>query len=308
MIQVNEKPYTIRNYQEMDAEEIGQFDFMGMLAYKYNRDYEPSNIFCAVNSEGHILGVGHLVPDQTWFLLVKNNDPSDFVYKLTMDISLNFNQPSSENVLEELFAHLLTRAKELRAKYPDKKISVNHVISSDDLEEIDFYLSKGFTIIRNHLIMKRDLTEPISPHHFAESIKILNWKMESEEEQERYLRAESESDKDGVSWSLNQLRWTKAGGEWDTFTAFEGDQIVGSVMTWGLGESRSATESIFVLPRWRRKGIAKAMITEALLFLKAKGKTEATLGVFGENQEAIPLYLSLGYKMEGINIELGLEI
>ncbi|WP_419715122.1 GNAT family N-acetyltransferase [Heyndrickxia oleronia] len=44
----------------------------------------------------------------------------------------------------------------------------------------------------------------------------------------------------------------------------------------GIGKERSATENIFVLPEWRRKGIAKAVITEALKFLKNKGKSEAT--------------------------------
>lgn len=63
-------------------------------------------------------------------------------------------------------------------------------------------------------------------------------------------------------------------------------------MTQGLGKEKSATENIFVLPEWRRKGIAKAVITEALKFLKNKGKSEATLSVFGDNGRAISLYKS----------------
>ncbi|KKI90138.1 hypothetical protein WQ54_23890 [Bacillus sp. SA1-12] len=142
--------------------------------------------------------------------------------------------------------------------------------------------------------MKRDLTEDIPNVPLLNNLNIVNWKMETQAE--------------GLCWSLNRLKWTKGGTEWDTFTVFDGDIIVGSVMTWGLGEDRSATENIFVLPEWRRKGIAKTMITEALKYLKNKGKTEATLVVFSDNGKAISLYKSLRYKMLSINIEFGLDL
>jgi ribosomal protein S18 acetylase RimI-like enzyme len=300
--------YKIRNYLENDADEIGSFDFMAMLAYRYNGDYQHENIFCAVDLEGHILGVGHLVPDQTWFLHEKHDKPVDFVYKLNLDLTINHNRRGSERVLDDLLTSLVNRAKQLRAEYPTKKISISHTIAADDLEEIDFYLSKGFVTLRNHLIMKRDLTDPIQEASLPENIHIINWKMKTQDEDEQYLKAEEAADPDGLSWSINTLRWTKAGAEWDTFTAFEGNQVIGSVMTWGLGGERSATESIFVLPEWRRKGIAKAVITEALKFLKKQEKTEATLGVFGDNAGAISLYKVLGYKMLSINIEFGFEI
>ncbi len=308
-MKVSEKAYVVRNYIEDDASKIGEFNFMAMLAYQYNKDYETSNIFCAVDVEGHVLGVGHVVPDQTWYLLKESNQPEDFVCKLNVDLSINDHIANSEIVIDDLYEALLKRAKHLRAGYPSNKFSLNHVIESDDREEIDYYLSKGFVTKRNHLIMKRNLTEPIPTYELPNNITVKNWRMDTPEEQEQYLAAEDAGDEIGGAWSLNHLRWTKSGSEWDTFTAFAGDQVVGSVMTWGLGEERSATESIFVLPEWRRKGIAKAIITKALKFLREeKGKTEATLGVFGDNAKAIALYQSLGYRMLSINIEFGLEI
>jgi ribosomal protein S18 acetylase RimI-like enzyme len=300
--------YTIRNYTDKDADKIAEFNFLSMLAYRYNRDYVPNNIFCAVDSEDNIYGIGHLEPDQTWLFIEKNNKPSNFVYKLNLDISLNPNFNCPVELQDELFSSLLKRANELRNKYPDKNVRVNHTIPSDDLEEIDYFLSKGFITQRNHLIMKRDLTEEIPKVPLPNNIKIVNWKMDTQAEQEQYLRAEAEGDLEGVCWSLNRLNWTKSGSEWDTFTAFDGDKVVGSVMTWGLGEIRSATENIFVVPDWRRKGIAKAVITEALNFLKDNGKTEATLGVFGDNGRAISLYKSLGYRMLFINFEFGIDL
>lgn len=132
--------------------------------------------------------------------------------------------------------------------------------------------------------------------------------MTTQAEQEQYLAAEARGDDHGVSWSLNHLQWTKSGGEWDAFTVFHENEIIGSVMTWGLGEERSATENIFVVPEWRRKGIAIAFITEALKFLKDKGKKQATLGVFGDNGKAIALYKSLGYKMVDTILQFGIDV
>lgn len=300
--------YTIRNYQDHDANQIAAFDVTAMLAYRYNRDYEQQNVFCAVDSNDHIVGVGHIVPDQTWSEIEHSNQPSDFVYQLNIDISLNEESPPSENVYGELLKCLLNRGRELRAGYPDKKVRVTHTISSDDLEEIDFYLSKGFGTHRTHLLMKRDLREDIEEYSLPGNLVIKRWEMETQAEEEQYLAAEAKGDLYGVSWSLNHLRWTKNGGEWDTFTVFNGNEVVGSVMTWGLGEERSATENIFVLPEWRRKGIAKAVITKALLFLKDNGKSEATLGVFGDNGRAISLYESLGYRMFSIHLEFGKDL
>lgn len=300
--------YIIRNYQDQDADQIGNFDFISMLAYRYNGDYTSENIFCAVSDEGDILASAHLAPDQSWELIQDKSKPKDFEFKLQIDLAINEKLIVPQDAVEELMNAVIDRAKTIRYQYPDKRVTIRHTISSDDLEEMDFYLSKGFIAKQNHLVMKRDLTEPIPHFPLPPNIKVINWKMETIEEQEKYLRAESAGDPFGICWSLNHLKWSKSGAEWDTFTAFDGNEVVGSVMTWGLGNRRSATENIFVLPDWRRQGIAKAIITEALVFLKKKGKTEATLGVFGDNKNAIALYQSLGYRMFYTIIEFGYDL
>lgn len=307
MLKADNKTYTIRNFKDSDADKIAEFDILAMLRYRFNKDYEPVNIFCAIGEKDEILGVGHLVPDQTWFLIETGNKPEEYVYKLSMDITIHPDCVATNEIKGELYQVLLERAKELRANFPNKRVKVSCTVDSDELEEMDFILSKGFLVERNHLIMKRDLTEEIPAYPLPENIEIKNWKMESATEQEQYLQAEASGD-DGLAWSLNNLRWTMAGSEWDTFTAFDGEKVVGSCMTWGISDVRSATEQIFVLPEWRRKGIARAVIAESLRFLKDNGKTEATLGVFSENGKAIALYLSLGYKMNEIIVEFGLEI
>jgi len=202
---------------------------------------------------------------------------------------------------------LLLRANELKKAYPDKKIRLIKYISADDNEETDYFLTKGFVAYDINLVMKRNLTDEILEIPKVDGISIINWKMATEDEKKKYLEAEAKSNS-GVCWSLNQLSWYSYGPEWDTFTAFLDDKVIGSIMTWMITDERSATENMFVIPKWRKKGIAKLVLAEALKFLKSKGKKIATLCVYGDNKPAITLYKSLGYTMLSTNIEYGFDL
>ncbi|HUG64422.1 MAG TPA: GNAT family N-acetyltransferase [Gaiellaceae bacterium] len=58
------------------------------------------------------------------------------------------------------------------------------------------------------------------------------------------------------------------------------------------------TENIATARRWRRRGVAKALIVESIRELAARGMTEVALGVHTENPNgALDLYASLGYEV-----------
>ena len=64
------------------------------------------------------------------------------------------------------------------------------------------------------------------------------------------------------------------------------------------GRQRGWTESISTSRRWRRRGVAKALIVESIRELAARGMTEVALGVHTENPNgAYQLYESLGYEV-----------
>lgn len=305
---INKNPgYVIRNYSENDADKIGEFDKVLELSYRYNPDFVPANIFCAVDSHGGIFCVGHLQPHDTWNLIDKANVSSDFIYKLELRITSNSKLQCPETLKADLLKRLLNKAKEIKEQYPDKKIRVFKWLSSDDNDEIDFYLSQGFAAYQNSLIMKYDLSRNIPDVPQPEGIAVISRNMGTEEELKQYHEAEYTAFS-GITWSMNLLRWFRGAAEWICFSAFDKNQLVGSTMTWMITEERSAIENIFVLPGWRNKKIARYMITRALKYLKSKGKSIATLSVYGDNRPAISLYSSLGFKMYGIMIELGYNV
>jgi GNAT superfamily N-acetyltransferase len=64
------------------------------------------------------------------------------------------------------------------------------------------------------------------------------------------------------------------------------------------GRKRGWTEQISTSRRWRRRGVAKALIVESIRELAARGMTEVALGVHTENPNgAYQLYQSLGYEL-----------
>ena len=65
-----------------------------------------------------------------------------------------------------------------------------------------------------------------------------------------------------------------------------------------FGRQRGWTEAISTSRRWRRKGVAKALIVESIRELASRGMTEVALGVHTENPNgAYQLYESLGYEV-----------
>jgi GNAT superfamily N-acetyltransferase len=66
------------------------------------------------------------------------------------------------------------------------------------------------------------------------------------------------------------------------------------------GLKRGWTEFISTSRRWRRRGLAKALIVESIRELAARGMTDVALGVHTENPNgAFDLYAGLGYEVVG---------
>jgi mycothiol synthase len=108
----------------------------------------------------------------------------------------------------------------------------------------------------------------------------------TDEDYQRYLTDPVESDT-----SLWQVAW-------------DGDQVAGQVRSFinpaenqRFGRLRGYTESISVRRPWRRRGLARALIAASFPLLRARGMTEAALGVDTENVSgALRVYERCGFQ------------
>jgi ribosomal protein S18 acetylase RimI-like enzyme len=96
--------------------------------------------------------------------------------------------------------------------------------------------------------------------------------------------------------------------DWDrtlSRVAWDGDEVVGRVLIYvphahnkQNARKRADTESICVGRRWRRKGVATALIAQCLHALKDAGFDEAALGVDTQNTSgALRIYERMGYQV-----------
>jgi mycothiol synthase len=108
----------------------------------------------------------------------------------------------------------------------------------------------------------------------------------TDEDYERYLSDPVESDT-----SLWRVAW-------------DGDQVAGQVRGYinsveneRFGRLRGYTENISVRRPWRRRGLARALIAASFPLLRARGMTEAGLGVDTENVSgALRVYEGCGFR------------
>ena len=87
--------------------------------------------------------------------------------------------------------------------------------------------------------------------------------------------------------------------------AFDGEEVAAGVFNGiypeqdaALGIKRGWLDSVFTRRRWRRRGLARALILRSLVLLKERGMTSAALGVDADNQSgALGLYESAGFSV-----------
>ncbi|MEO8286824.1 MAG: GNAT family N-acetyltransferase [Chloroflexota bacterium] len=89
--------------------------------------------------------------------------------------------------------------------------------------------------------------------------------------------------------------------------AWDGDQVAGSILNYIIedmnektGRKVGYTESISVRRPWRRKGLARAMLSHSMKMHRDLGMEQTALGVDTENPSgALQLYESMGYVVTG---------
>jgi len=118
----------------------------------------------------------------------------------------------------------------------------------------------------------------------------------------------------------DEEEWTE--GHWARFpedfpdtslwvVAFDGEEVAGGI--WNVidlaantlhGRARGVLATVWTGARWRRRGVARALIARSLVTLRHRGMTSASLGVDGANpNQAMDLYASLGFVIVSSTID-----
>lgn len=269
----------IKPYEESDLGNLEQLDMFTALQIKYHGGVNAKNVFCAFENE-NITGAG---------LLTLFQDARAEIYTYA-------NDASTKEILTDC---LIKRFIELQRENNKMVLRICH--SSDELEEIEFLLRKGFCADNAIMCMKYDLSKEIARHSIPDEIEIKPYEFSGGSISE-YINAAEEARLFPLKDSADA--WFRTGAPGFTcFTAIHKGKVIGSVTIFDISEDQGATEFIFTSPSYRQKNIARELIATALTELKTRGKKQASLTVFGTNSPAISLYLSMGYCLTGSIIE-----
>ncbi len=179
--------------------------------------------------------------------------------------------------------------------------------ADSDSSSIVMLESHGYQPTRFDFDMVRPLSERIEHKTLPPSLKVRRVKPE---DYRMVWEAMDEAFRDHwghVPASESAYKWWQKN---DSFqpelwkVAWDGDQVAGMVLNFIdsaenriYGRKRGYTENICVRRPWRRRGLARALLTQSLRMLKDIGMQEACLGVDTQNPNgALQLYESVGFK------------
>lgn len=253
------------------------------------------NIFIAEGKSAQILG--YAATCSAYY----SNKLEARIYWMDLRIDPDIEQHSE--IKDSLLEMVIQRGCVIKMAENRERAAIGATYFSQGQASIDYLKSRGFIHFESMLAMRRELSLPILTFEPPGEIQIKSWKMESQEEKVAYLAARETAFGYPLG-RLDLLEHFTGSSLWQdgtSFTAFFGGKIIGSVMALSNG----LLDFVFVVPEWRGKGIAKAIITEALKFLQNRKHVQAWLEVYSHNQAAVSLYQGFGFEAFKEEISLG---
>ncbi len=204
--------------------------------------------------------------------------------------------------------HQQDRLREIASEHPADAPKYFQASASDtQVWWRDCLTDDAFEPVRYGLTMTRPCSEqmeasplpkgleirPVKEEHYRQ---IWNADQEAFQDHWGYIPATEENYK---NWLDNHIFMPHL---WKV--AWDGDEVVGMVGNFiaeneneEYGRKRGYTEDIFVRRPWRRRGVARSLLTQSIKMFQEMGMEETCLGVDTQNPNgAKRLYESVGYK------------
>lgn len=265
------------------------------------------HIFCAYDAQDRLLGYAFLFPKA----------PAGGRRDLYLELQLRPGLAAAAEVRDRLFDAILARARQMAQAEPCRTTRLQAVCPADEAEAIAYLEARGLVRYATGYVMARSLAEPLPEAPAPEGVEVHAWRMESEEEQRRYLEAHNAAFPDSP-WDRAMLQHLLRSPMWAVGTAFmalAGSEVAGSLLAyWNDEENRrtgqavGSTEEVFVLPPWRRRGVARCLMARGLRYLRDHGLAEARLELSSANTAALALYRSMGYRTIREQVWLAREV
>jgi GNAT superfamily N-acetyltransferase len=200
------------------------------------------------------------------------------------------------------------RAREIASGHPAGVAKFHQAWTTDgEPGAMTLFEKEGYRVTRTMVEMTRPTSEPLAPHRPPDRLAIRPaspsdargvWDAWEEAYADHWGYA-PRTEKDFVRWTTSRRFQPDL---WKI--AWDGDEIAGMVLNYvderrneWIGVRRGYTQDVFVRRPWRRRGVARWLLSESIRMFAAMGMEETYLGVDTRNPSgAHILYDSLGYR------------
>ncbi|MFE5321861.1 GNAT family N-acetyltransferase [Paenibacillus sp. NPDC056579] len=276
----------VRPYSSDLEDSVMKLSHKAWALFKHNKDFEHQKMSCVFNEDSKLITVGY----------VRQGIADDYN---VMEIVIHVNEEGSERIDEVrkiIYPSLVDIC--LAIRNPGKKTKL---VAWDDFDgDREFFIEQGFSSsYQKFYFAKQSLSECIPKFKMPSGVTIRHHSMKTKEERVKYTELEKQFYQGVVNRSINMLEWMMGGPELHTIGAYEGEELVGSVMCWQTG----AVERLFVIPRWRNKGLSEFLITKAFEYHLKNGRINVETLVNEQEKDKLLLLESMGYSFP-VKLEL----
>lgn len=248
------------------------------------------NVFVALDENKKTLGLILIYP------FFDHDIEPEHPHNLYLHLHIEAETEQKEAIKEMLLEKALQRAAEIKSEAGQTKTRVYAAFLKNQQDGIDFYLKRGFTHDEGMHILERNKTADLSPMDEVQGVSIQPWRMETEAEQQQFIETHKKIFP-RHAYSVESLQELMSLPAWNNFTAFDDDEIAGNIMVHIKPEDGSIgiIEDLFVPQKWRRRGIARNLLTTALTYFQDLGVHRVQLELWSANKNAFQLYRSFGF-------------
>ncbi|MEW4369379.1 GNAT family N-acetyltransferase [Paenibacillus kandeliae] len=237
--------------------------------------------------------------------IITSGSASEHRHSIYLNLKAAAEYQSDHSLLHQLYQPLLHRARQLKATLPATYQTMlcigNYATESANTT---FFQQNDYQYLNSQFHMTRSLSSPILPLSLPEDLVFGHWLMETPAEQEHYLEIDLDIWPEAPI-GLQQLNDNRQQPFWTCMVIrYEGEPI-GGLMVW-KEEEEGVIEDVWVRPDWRQRGIARYLLTEALMYLQQHGLHTVGLTALTDNDNALSLYQSVGFTIEKEEVRYGI--
>jgi mycothiol synthase len=265
-----------------DIAEFGEPDSeLSDLQHEWGRIDLNLDVWVAKDADENLIGYGAVIPSRG---------------ELRFDLYIDPDR-AEVTTADKLLGRCDTRAQDLT---DDEPISSHTFLAHVNQRDKELFEGAGFGYVKSyyqmHVELTKDLTQPYWPEGVGLRIAVpgVDDEVIYQAVQKAFERVDDE-EPTFEQWRTHMIRSEVYDPDlW--FLAVAGDEIVGTCL--GIKYVTEGWIRQFgVVPDWRSKGIATALLQHAFLIFRERGYSRVGLGMEADNQRAIRLYDRVGMKV-----------